>query len=545
MKTTTGAPAGDGRIPFTLRIGVTGHRKFEDPAALGPAIREAIGRIKEMIPSLRGPGAVLIAVSSLAEGADRMVAEAVLAEQGSRLEAVLPLAAPDYRRDFAGPDSEQQFERLLAQASHTWTAPASGSREEAYERAGCYVVDRSDVMIALWDGEPPRGRGGTAAIISYARDRRVPLVWVRTTGEPEVTSELGGARADVIRAAARQLAEYNAGVIGSAQFEAAVRSQAGSLRPELPAGAGVDPVGMAVEKAAAWLVPYFVRADILAMRLQGTFRLLSGAVFGMAAAAVTVVAMQVTIWPDLNGLVSIEVVALLCLLAIPLLSRRWRLHDRWISYRFLAERLRSAYFLTLAGTGDRRRQAARLAYLYDPSETWIEQALTEVVGHRPEITTPAPGVASLRGYLSRYWIGGQLSYHEKTARTHRRWDDGLVRATAVLFSLTLVAAFLHMLGLGEQGPHRSSLAMLLIVVSISVPAVGAAVHGISTQRQFRRHAQRYSRMAGLLTRVQEEMDRAASLEEIRELAAETELIMREENSDWFGVMRFHDMELIT
>jgi hypothetical protein len=87
--------------------------------------------------------------------------------------------------------------------------------------------------------------------------------------------------------------------------------------------------------------------------------------------------------------------------------------------------------------------------------------------------------------------------------------------------------------------------MLLVVVSISVPAAGAAVHGISTQRQFRRHAQRYSRMAGLLTRVQEEMDRAASLEEIRELAAETELIMREENSDWFGVMRFHDMELIT
>jgi hypothetical protein len=29
------------------------------------------------------------------------------------------------------------------------------------------------------------------------------------------------------------------------------------------------------------------------------------------------------------------------------------------------------------------------------------------------------------------------------------------------------------------------------------------------------------------------------------VAAATEQVMREENSDWFGVMRFHDMELIT
>jgi hypothetical protein len=54
-----------------------------------------------------------------------------------------------------------------------------------------------------------------------------------------------------------------------------------------------------------------------------------------------------------------------------------------------------------------------------------------------------------------------------------------------------------------------------------------------------------SRKARLLTRLQEEMDHAASLEQVREVAAETERIMREENSDWFGVMRFHDMELIT
>jgi hypothetical protein len=52
-------------------------------------------------------------------------------------------------------------------------------------------------------------------------------------------------------------------------------------------------------------------------------------------------------------------------------------------------------------------------------------------------------------------------------------------------------------------------------------------------------------MAGVLAEVQAEMTDATTIEQVRDVAAATEQIMREENSDWFGVMRFHDMELIT
>ncbi len=83
------------------------------------------------------------------------------------------------------------------------------------------------------------------------------------------------------------------------------------------------------------------------------------------------------------------------------------------------------------------------------------------------------------------------------------------------------------------------------MVSITVPAVGAAFHGIGTQRQFRRHSERYRRMAGVLAQVEREMADATTLKHVQKIAAETEQIMREENSDWFGAMRFHDMELIT
>jgi hypothetical protein len=38
---------------------------------------------------------------------------------------------------------------------------------------------------------------------------------------------------------------------------------------------------------------------------------------------------------------------------------------------------------------------------------------------------------------------------------------------------------------------------------------------------------------------------ATTIEQVQDVAVAAEQIMREENSDWFGVMRFHDMVLIT
>jgi hypothetical protein len=533
---------GTGRIPFTLRIGITGHRELEDPASLVPVINDAIRQIKELVAGSQG--VVLTAVSALAEGSDRLVVELILAEPGSRLEVTLPLSEADYIKDFEDVDSKKQFKTLLKRASKRWRVPSAGSREEAYELAGRDVVDRSDAMIALWDGEPARGRGGTAAIVAYARECGVPLIWVKVCDNPTMIRELGTAKASMIREAVRKLQEFNLPVIPPRDFNLRVRMECDRLTPEV-ADDEHDPLYLCATNALKWLIPYFVRADILAVRLQRQFRALSTAMFAMAAAAVTVVAIQENILPMLNWIVAFEVILLLCLLVIPLINRRWQLHDRWISYRFLAERLRSVYFLALAGTGDRRSRSARLAYLSDSSEVWIERALAEVISGRPKIKTGLVGVTSLRGYLSKRWIGEQISYHEEAALLQRKWDVRLLRATAVLFGVTLVAAFVHMLGIGEHGTSRSAWAVGLIVLSLSVPAIGAAGHGISTQRQFRRHAQRYTRMVGLLTQLQEQMDQSASREQVKKIAAEAERVMREENSDWFGVMRFLDMELIT
>ncbi len=48
-----------------------------------------------------------------------------------------------------------------------------------------------------------------------------------------------------------------------------------------------------------------------------------------------------------------------------------------------------------------------------------------------------------------------------------------------------------------------------------------------------------------LVQLRDQMNEAESLAQIRHIAANVERSMREESNDWFGVMRFHDIELIT
>jgi uncharacterized phage-like protein YoqJ len=545
-------PGGDGRIPFTFRIGVTGHRDLADPNALRAPIREAVRQLKEIVP-VSPEEVVLVVISALAEGADRLVAEVVLrAQEDARLEVALPLPAEDYIEDFKTEDSKRQFCSLLDQASDVWQSPDTPTRNEAYERAGRYIVDRSDAVIALWDGEPSRGQGGTAEIVGYAEGQGVPLAWVHTKDRPAVTFVLDNRRAQVVKAAAGKLRVYNAGAINPPKFDQHVRHLRKELMPDMASEIPIDPRGLSRETVAGWVFPYFVRADVLALRYQRRFRLLSWLIFALAAAAVAVVAIQANFVPKLTCLAGIEVIFLLTLLFILRMSLRWRLHDQWISCRFLAERLRSSYFLALAGTGDQRGQSGRITYLSDSSEAWIERALSEVIARRPGLDDGPPPVGALRDYLQRYWIDSQISYQQKTSRKQRRLGERLVHATELLFVLTLIAACIHIFG--GQFFHGIGITSedalkfweeLLVAVAITVPAVGAAFHGVGTQRQFRRNSERYRRMADVLAQVQNEMAAATTLKQVQKVAAETEQIMREENSDWFGAMRFYDMELVT
>jgi hypothetical protein len=160
---------------MTLRIGVTGHRFLDHEVEIRRGANIAINQALEAGDVRRATGEPggLIVVSALAEGADRLVVHECLRRDGATLEAVLPLPIDEYAKDFLTADSRREFADLLATAASVEVAEVMPTREQAYERAGQLMVDHSDAVVAVWDGLPARGRGGTADIVTYAQARRV------------------------------------------------------------------------------------------------------------------------------------------------------------------------------------------------------------------------------------------------------------------------------------------------------------------------------------------------------------------------------------
>lgn len=153
-----------------MKVGVTGHQDL--PASAAVEMRQVIHELFRRYGRITG-------ICSLAAGADQLAAEAIL-ELGGEVEVVLP--CDRYAHTFNS-KALTEFNRLLSRATAVTVLPYPEPSESAFLAGGLVVVERSQRILAVWDGLPSRGLGGTADIVMYARalNRPVDVVW--PTGE--------------------------------------------------------------------------------------------------------------------------------------------------------------------------------------------------------------------------------------------------------------------------------------------------------------------------------------------------------------------------
>lgn len=139
-----------------MRIGITGHQKLSDETAW-TWVKSEISRV------LRENGGKQ-AVTSLAIGADQVFAQVALKE-GYNLLAVVPCSG--YESTF---DSEklQNYKKLLEKSLDKVELNFSEPSEEAFYAAGEKVLELSDILVAVWNGKPAKGLGGTGDIVDLA-----------------------------------------------------------------------------------------------------------------------------------------------------------------------------------------------------------------------------------------------------------------------------------------------------------------------------------------------------------------------------------------
>lgn len=151
----------------STRIGFTGHQGLD--AATGASVLVALeALISKLLP--------VTGISSLAEGSDQIFARAVL-DAGGTLLVVVP--CKEYEQTFKSEAALNNYRTFLSRASQIVKLDYVAPTEEAFWAAGQRVVLESERVVAVWDGKPAGGLGGTADVVEFARERgvHVDVVW--------------------------------------------------------------------------------------------------------------------------------------------------------------------------------------------------------------------------------------------------------------------------------------------------------------------------------------------------------------------------------
>ena len=152
-------------------IGITGHRGLPPQAVrlIDTALREALAEY----------GGGVTGVTSLADGADQLFARAVL-DQGGQIEVIVPAVC---YRDGLPRESHAEYDDLIDHAMRVHRLDFTESTSESHMAASDLMISMVGELLAVWDGQPARGYGGTADVVASARDRgrQVRVIWPEGT----------------------------------------------------------------------------------------------------------------------------------------------------------------------------------------------------------------------------------------------------------------------------------------------------------------------------------------------------------------------------
>lgn len=463
-----------------LVIAVTGHRDLV-PAEI-PAIRE---RVEALFQSLaeRYADRRLSVMSSLAEGADQLVAEVAL-ERGLELTVPLPMPKELYLQDFETPEARARFEALCDQATEIYELPLArgntadrvaqpgAARNREYAQLGVFLCAHCHILLALWDGKPGTELGGTGHVVKFHHDDIMPgytrktvatqqmlvddesdLVYHivcsrdRPDGAPHpdlrpadwwwFTKDREAPRSKKLPRQHRMIFQRSEEFSRNAmKFAERIKAESWSLlddqvRSDLPNGiADIN----RIFRISDWLAIHYQKKTLLALRVTHVLAFLMGFMFILYTDFET--------WPY-------YMFAFLLFFLIAAGMQYFAKRSGWIrqylDYRALAEGLRVQFYWAAAGvSNENESKFAHDNFLQaqDPELGWIRNVM-RVAGTRCD-AAPNTGTGSLE-FAIRAWIGdddtGQLGYYRKNVQERirrNRFTERLGRVSLLVSVLVVV-----------------------------------------------------------------------------------------------------------
>lgn len=558
------------KAPLAFRVGITGTRNV-DPSA-EQSIRSQISQVLELVSgevsklaqtsaarsvyaepdeSRRG---VLRLVSPLAEGSDRLAAEEAL-KAGYAVYAPLPFPRAEYETDF--PHSVDHFRALLSKADVLELDGTRESANESYREVGRFVVRNCDLLVAVWDGARERGTGGTAEIVRFAANLKVPVWWIHVSGQtaprfiddpqklrtneswPEADHELRqhlertcvppsvahaerpGAFGRMARILAHvlgadtspQIQYLNETELKTKGIWRAYSLVLNALVPKTKKVLLANPPYMEQISENHWWPEYFRPADRLSEaygnRYRSSYVLIAAlAVVAAASGATALMARPFEILGDV-----MEAIAMAAIAALVLANYYYRWHERWISYRLLAELFRKQAMLwTIGGslpTQEILRSALGSADLEDGEQSNLSRD-TWVAWYFAAVTRAAPplvgGLGSRKyGALANVeaLIKEQIQYHRWRIVSSRAAASAMERLGQIFLLVTAVVGLFKAVfwATHPMGSHSEPLRTLGTILS----TLSASFVALRAYSELPLLAQQSSRMVRILKNAESEL----------------------------------------
>jgi hypothetical protein len=590
------------RPPFVLSIGVTGHRNGaiagnearlrESIAAALKLITGCAEAVRQREPDCFDPAPTRLQfISPLADGADQIAAEAAL-DAGFELHAILPFARGSYRETLEHDDGRARFDSLFDRATCVLELPGeAGSELEAYVMTGRATVAHCDLLLALWDGLAPRGRGGTGEVVELALVNGTPVVHLptdaaepprllwsafdptvvtrhleRTTERPfdadhielllsailipppdpqerQFLSAFFGERLRRIRTrieyplllAAAGVARFDRSKIREEDCAAYIREEWARYRRDCADAHQIQTPLERLEEAYSW-------SDRLATHFAQTYR--SGHIFNFVLGGLAVcLGLMANIFSGaMLQLALIEGLITAAIIFNTQIGVKQEWHRRWLDYRQLAERLRAIRSLKLLGVAAPDPPGSLSNPVPRRWIDWYATGLWRAMGC-PAGRIDLSSAAELGRAVAAYEIAPQVAYHERHARQIQLLDRRLAKIAAGLFLITLIVSIGVVIGLRTVPDLVNQYDPWLTLIEAGFPALGTAVFGIRFQADFGGSAVRSQATANALRQVSDQLAHGVGLGRAADLTEQAARIMLADLDEWRLINQQQDLDL--
>lgn len=492
----------NGLLPAGWVVGFTGHRLLHNPDKIRQTLRTLLDSLRAEIPGQ------LVGYSSAAIGADAIFAEESLSS-GLPWMALLSHPEQDFKTDFSPADWAKTSALLERAASvRSLAGPNEKDRDLGYLECGMLIVEEADLIIAVWDGKPSRGIGGTADVVAHTRNLNKPLI--------VIDSDSMSIRRERFSLDAFSDSEMNY-----------LNRLAGREQPAL--GQPIEP--------RERIEHFFRIVDTNAARIAPQFRRWVAASVVMNALAAILVTAAITF--QITSFILDAIAAALmivALLAVALIKRK-KAHQKWIACRVASEMCRSVL------------ATWRLRDLHEP--VWFDQlagfhrlAKTIRLLKLTDRTEPIKNVDEWREKYLAQRVDEQIHYFRRRRRYFAFALSTLTLGFWVFSAAGIVRGLLTMSALGVGPVIRVAPSNVLLweifhsFLPISLPLAAGCALSLISIFDLNRQLARSRVMEALLNRARNRIEKCDSVPSLRRAVENAENTLASEVFEWFTLSRY-------